>query len=295
MMTSVDIERKRKEIMMDHEQCFYEEQAALWNGTAGRAWVDAQHILDQMFAPMTDVLLSAVAETGGARVLDVGCGTGATTLAVARRLGAAGECTGIDVSAPMIDAARIRAERERSTARFVQADAQRHRFDAQRYDTVISRIGVMFFDDPVAAFRNLRQAVRDGGALRFIAWRGADENPFMTTAERAAAPLVPALPAREPGAPGQFAFADRDHVHRILAASGWSGIDIRPVDLSCAFPASELERYLTRLGPLGRIIDRLDVYTRDRVIAVAQAAFEPYLRQVEVRFTAACWLAAAER
>ena len=118
-----------------------EEQAALWNGTVGRAWVQAQEVLDRMFAPMTDLLIEAVAQAGGTRVLDVGCGTGATTLAVARQLGSKGECTGIDVSAPMIDAARSRASRERITARFIRADVQRHPFDTGAFDTVISRIG----------------------------------------------------------------------------------------------------------------------------------------------------------
>jgi hypothetical protein len=89
----------------------------------------------------------------------------------------------------------------------------------------------MFFDDPVRAFANLRRAARDDAELRFIAWRSAAENPFMTTAERAAAPLLPNLPARPPDAPGQFAFADRRRVHAVLEDSGWTEIDIRPIDV----------------------------------------------------------------
>ena len=143
------------------------------------------------------------------RVLDVGCGTGSTTLAVARLLGAKGRCTGIDISEPMIAAARARAEREGTPASFIRADAQTHAFEPASFDMIISRFGVMFFDDSVRAFANLRRAARDDAELRFIAWRSAAENPFMTTAERAAAPLLPNLPARRPDAPGQFAFADR--------------------------------------------------------------------------------------
>src|SRR5437764_12412260 len=108
----------------------------------------------------------------------------------------------------------------------------------------------MFFSDPVAACGNLRQAGSDGAELRFIAWRSAQENPFMTTAERAAAPLLPNLPARRPDAPGQFAFADRNRLYSILEESGWAEIDIRPLD-ALMLPEKELVRYLTALGPVG--------------------------------------------
>lgn len=275
---------------MDDKQQPYDEQAALWNGAAGHGWVAVQDVLDRMFQPMADLLVQAVRDSAGTRVLDVGCGTGATTLAVAGAVADHGHCTGIDVSAPMIDAARRRAEQERSAARFVCADAQRYPFPRAGFDTVISRIGVMFFDDPVAAFANLRSAARDGAALRFIVWRGPDENPFMTTAERAAAPLLPALPARVSAGPGQFAFADAGRIRSILEGGGWTGIEVRPVDLMCAFPVSELERYVTSVGPLGRVYPQLDADARDAILAMVLPAFEPYMRGGEVRFTAACWM-----
>lgn len=271
----------------------HDEQAALWNGLAGRAWVDAQELLDRMFEPLEELLAQAVPAGSGQRVLDVGCGTGATTLAIARRLGTQGRCTGIDISAPMLATARARAERDGSPAVFVRADAQAHAFEPEGFDMVVSRLGVMFFDDPVRAFANLRHAAREGAALRCIAWRGAAENPFMTTAERAAAPLLPKLPARRPDAPGQFAFADRDRVHRILAQCGWTGIDIRPVDFSCTLPEQALVPYLSRLGPLGLVLHEADERTRAQVIQAARAAFEPYVHGAEVRFTAACWMVEA--
>lgn len=189
------------------------EQTALWSGHAGRAWVEAQELLDQMFKPFEDLLVEVVCGGSGHRVLDVGCGTGSTTLAVARLLGAKGRCIGVDISDPMIVAARARAKREDTTASFIRADVQIHDFELASFDMIISRFGVMFFDDPVLAFANLRRAARDDAELRFIAWRSAAENPFMTTAERAAAPLLPNIPTREPEAPGQFSFADRADAH----------------------------------------------------------------------------------
>ncbi|WP_163988403.1 class I SAM-dependent methyltransferase [Pyxidicoccus caerfyrddinensis] len=270
-----------------------DEQTKLWNGLAGRAWVDAQELLDSMFKPFEDLLIEAVSAESGGRVLDVGCGTGSTTLAAARRLGAKGRCIGIDISEPMIAAARARAEREGTPAGFIRANAQSHAFEPASFDMIISRFGVMFFDDPVRAFANLRRAARPDAELRFIAWRSPAETPFMTTAERAAAPLLPNLPARRPEAPGQFAFADRRRVSSILEESGWAGIDIRPIDVACTLPEKELVRYLTRLGPVGLMLQQVDDRTRTQVIETVRAAFEPYVHGAEVRFTAACWKVSA--
>jgi len=270
-----------------------DEQARLWNGPAGRAWVETQELLDRLFEPLAAPLVEAVPEGAAARVLDVGCGTGAVTLAIARRLGAAGRCTGIDISQPMIAAARMRAERARLAAGFVEADAQVHAFETAAFDTIVSRLGVMFFADPVAAFANLRRAAKAGAVLRFVAWRGAAENPFMTTAERAAAPLLPDLPPRRPGAPGQFAFAERNRVAAILEDSGWTGIEVQPVEFACAMPESGLLPYLQRLGPVGLALAQADAPLRARVVERVRAAFEPYVQGGEVRFTAACWLVEA--
>lgn len=269
------------------------EQAMLWNGLAGHAWVEAQAVLDGMFQPFEDLLVDALPAASTSRVLDVGCGTGSTTLAAARRLGATSTCVGIDISEPMLAAARVRADREGTPARFIRADAQTHAFTPASFDRIISRFGVMFFDDAVAAFTNLRRAARDGAELRFVAWRSPAENPFMTAAERAAAPLLPKLPARTPDAPGQFAFADRGRVQRILEESGWTGIDIQPIDVACSLAEKDLVLYLSRLGPLGRVLPELDEPTRKRVIATARAAFDPYVHGAEVRLTAACWQVSA--
>jgi ubiquinone/menaquinone biosynthesis C-methylase UbiE len=270
-----------------------EDQAALWNGVAGRTWVEAQELLDRLFEPFEKLLAEEVVSGSKRSVLDVGCGTGATTLAIARSLGASGRSMGVDISEPMIALARARAARERVPAVFVAADAQSHAFEAESFDMIVSRFGVMFFEDNVRAFANLRRAARAGADVRLIAWRSPAENPFMTAAERAAAPLLPSMPPRRPGAPGQFAFADAKRVRGILEESGWAAIDVRPLDVACAFPADQLDDYLTRLGPVGRILQEADERTRSGVIAVVRAAFDPYVDGDEVRFNAACWMICA--
>jgi SAM-dependent methyltransferase len=270
------------------------EQGALWNGSSGRAWIENQDILDRMFEPLERLLVEALPVGTGSRVLDVGCGTGSTTLAIARQLGVAGRCTGIDISAPMIDVARTRAAQENARAEFMQADAQVYPFAPASFELVVSRFGVMFFDDAARAFSNLRRAASGGGGLRFIAWRSADENAFMTTAERAAAPLLPDLPARSKDGPGQFALADPGRVMKVLREGGWSDMHIQPIDAPCTLPVAGLSDYLSWMGPLGRALQDADDTTRARVVDAVREAFEPFVHADEICFTAACWMITAQ-
>ncbi|MEO5822395.1 MAG: class I SAM-dependent methyltransferase [Vicinamibacteraceae bacterium] len=264
------------------------QQAALWNGAAGHAWVDEQALLDRLFAPFQQRLVDAVVAEAPGAVLDVGCGTGSTTLAIARALGAA-QVTGIDISVPMIAAATARAADAGVAASFIRADAQDHPFEAASVDMIVSRFGVMFFDDPVRAFANLARTARPGAALRCIAWRSAAENPFMTAAERVAAPLLPDLPPRRPDVPGQFAFANGDRVRGILAESGWKNVDVAPLDVDCRLSEPDLLAYVSRLGPVGVALREADEATRARVVATVRAALDSYMVEGECRFTAACW------
>jgi len=266
-----------------------EAEATAWNGLSGRGWIEMQELLDTMYRPIEALLVEAAAAHGGNRVLDVGCGTGGTTLAIARRLGAKARCVGVDISGPMIAVARERAAKEGSAATFIRTDAQVHAFEPASFDTIVSRFGVMFFDDVVQAFTNLRRAAAGGAELAWIVWRSAADNPFMTVAERAAAPLLPDLPTRRPGGPGPFALADRDRVGTILEQCGWAEIDIQPVDVPCTLPEAELLRFLSRLGPVGAVLQRSDASTRKKVLDAVRPAFDAFVHGTEVRFTAACW------
>ena len=196
-----------------------------WNGRPADAWVTEAERFDSMLAVFGRRLLTAAALEPGERVLDVGCGNGAVSCEAARAVRPGGMVTGLDLSAPMLATARQRAEEQGIDVDFVQGDAQTASFD-QPFDVVVSRFGVMFFDDPVAAFGNLAKATRPGGRLCFVCWQEMFANEWIAVPAMAMVAHVgiPELP--EPGAPGPFALADAERTRGILESAGWSEITI---------------------------------------------------------------------
>ncbi|XVU29080.1 class I SAM-dependent methyltransferase [Actinoplanes sp. CA-054009] len=261
------------------------DQSARWNGSAGRGWADSQEVLEGLFRPLEKVLIEGLPR---GEVLDVGCGTGATTAAIARIPGR--RAVGVDISAPMIAAAR---RRETGGVSFIEADAQVYAFPPASFDAVVSRFGVMFFPDPMRAFANLRRACKPLAVVRLIVWRAIEENPFMSTAERAAGPLMPELPPRPAGGPGQFGLADPALVRGVLAGGGWSDVALEPLDVELTMPESELNGYFTRLGPVGQVLPDVPEPRRSQIVETVRAAFDPFISGTNVRFTAACWLITA--
>lgn len=268
-------------------------QEAYWNETAGRTWAALQDRIDRQIRPLGLAAMDRLAPAAGETVIDVGCGCGDTSLELARRVGPEGEVLGLDISGPMLEVARRRAEEAGAEGlEFRQADAQVAALPGGR-DAVFSRFGVMFFADPTVAFRNLRRSLRPGGRLAFVCWRPLAENLWMRLPAETAADLAPAAPPPEPEAPGPFAFADPDRVRRILAGAGFEGIDIAPHDE--AIGGLDLEGTVEmsfRVGPLGAILrERPDLapVLRERV----REAVRPWLRDGAVYMPSATWLVGA--
>lgn len=268
------------------------EQIEYWNDQTGPKWVDLQPFIDAMLRPFGHAAMEGLGPLDGARVLDVGCGCGDTTLELAGRVGTAGEVLGVDLSAPMLERARQRAvEAAVERASFAQLDAQRDPMP-ERYDAVFSRFGVMFFADPVAAFANLRKAMRQGGRLSFICWQALDHNEWFLVPLRAALEHLPPPEPPEPDAPGPFAFADGSRVERILRDAGYSNVAAVAHDTEIAVgeghSLDEVAEIVTRIGPTNRLLGDSSDDLRRRVVAAVRASLEPYFDGV-ARMRAAAW------
>ncbi len=225
------------------------DQATFWNEEGGRRWVAHIDQLERMLAGLSTVLVDAVGAQPGERVLDVGCGGGPTSNAYARAVGDAGRVLGVDISAVILEVARQRA-RHIPNLEFATADAATHAFEPASFDVVTSRFGVMFFPDPHGAFGNIRRAVRAGGRLCFMCWRGIDENPWMGAPAKAAFSVIPPPEKLPPGSPGPFAFADPAHVRDILASAGFVDIELSPHEHRITLgTVDEALEWLTNMGP----------------------------------------------
>jgi SAM-dependent methyltransferase len=270
-----------------------------WNEVAGPRWVGRQDVQEARNVEMAVQLLQAAAAQPGERVLDIGIGTGVTTIPYAQAVGPSGHVTGADISRPMLDAARRRVdEAGLKNVELILTDAQVHAFDPASYDLLTSRLGVMFFADPNAAFRNLIRALRPGGRLVMAVWATIDENthwkiPF----EIAVRHLGPPAP-QPPHAPGPHAFGDRDYLRGILDSAGFAGIGIeaRQFQVRGDTPAGMAE-HAAQFGLVQRLLDekRAGDAARQAIIREIEAAFAGYATSEGVRLPATFLLVTARR
>jgi len=274
------------------------QQIAYWNDEAGPKWVALQERLDAQLEPFGRLVIDRLAPAPGERVLDVGCGCGATTRALAARVGAGGAAVGLDVSGPMLAHARALSRTEPAPT-FVQADATT--FRAEPFDAVASRFGVMFFADPVAAFTNLHALLRAGGRLAFICWQGFETNQWVSVPMLAALPFItPLPPPPPPRAPGPFAFAEADYVRDILGRAGFVDVALEPQALVTSVGGrgaslEEASEFLLQMGPTARMLANVDADTRTRIAAAVRDAIAPFHDDDGVRMGSASWLVSARR
>src|SRR5262245_59085133 len=217
-----------------------ETEIAYWNGPGGRNWVDRQKTQDTILSPVLEVTIERAVVHAGERVVDIGCGTGATSIALGERVGPSGHVLGVDVSEPMLARATARLPAE-APIRFVRTDATTYPVQTGAFDLLFSRFGVMFFADPVRAFTNLRTALRPGGRLAFACWRKPDENPWLIVPLRAVYEHVPPLPRPGPEDPGPFSFASEQRVRRILDAAEFRSVQLESRDVRSEEHTSELQ------------------------------------------------------
>jgi 2-polyprenyl-3-methyl-5-hydroxy-6-metoxy-1,4-benzoquinol methylase len=273
------------------------DQIAYWNGEAGQKWVDESEGLDALLAPFISEILDRASLKEGECVLDVGCGGGALSIAADSVDGTQKKVLGVDVSEPLLRLARDRAEKAAASVDFACADAGCFQ-TGELLDVIISRFGVMFFDDPVAAFSSLRGNTKQNGRLVFSAWQSLQYNPWAMLPLKCAIDLLPIMPELPPpGTPGPFAFADKEHVTTILRQAGWHLQAIETWGQSLILPGDTLEQgvdFLLKLGPAARLLTDAGIDT---------AGLRPELTKILSRFVnseervllpAAAWIVTAK-
>lgn len=278
-------------------------QRAAWTDISGPRWVAQRDLYDRMLLPFQAAVVEALAPRAGERVLDAGCGYGSTTLAVADRTGDESRVHGVDISPVMIAHARERTAGRR-TVTFAVADAQTDRFDRAaattdgddgRYDAMVSRFGVMFFDDPTAAFTNIARAIRPGGRMAFVCWQAATLNPFFTMGRHIRALIADPPPLPDPTAPGPAAFADPGRAADRIEAAGWVDVDFRSITPTIGFDFGDdgIDNALKLVvgSEAGVLAERyLSPAQRDDAFAAVRADLAGYIVDGAIALPAAAWI-----
>jgi SAM-dependent methyltransferase len=258
-------------------------------------WLTFQPALDAMLEPLGDAVLARLLLRAGEHVLDVGCGTGATTLALAEAVGPTGRVTGVDLSPSLLEVAERRvAERGLDNVTLVVGDAGSHPFAPGQFDVVFSRLGTMFFDEPTAGFVNLRRALRPGGRLGFVSWRALDENGW-ATGPRDAAALVLRDPEVE-GPTGPFSLASEELVRAVLSAAGFVGVEVERHDeplLVGRGDVDEAVELFLQLLPTGYLLVRPERHLMDRVKASLRTMIERHRSDGGIWMGSAAWVVTA--
>jgi ubiquinone/menaquinone biosynthesis C-methylase UbiE len=274
------------------------DQIAYWNGLGGRHWTDRQPVQDVLLAPVSQILIEHCDTKAGERIVDVGCGCGSTSIALAELVVPDGFVLGVDISTPMLARARELAPKD-LPLEFVLADATVYPFDPGSFDLVTSRFGVMFFADPVVSFANLSQALKASGRLAFACWREPRLNPWMMVPLQAAYEHVPRLPQLGPEDPGPFAFASEERVNRILREAGFADIRMEPrdltLDLAIGRGLDAAVQGALEIGPASRALAEHPEDVRAAAMRSIREALMPFVRGESVPVGGAIWVVTARR
>lgn len=268
-----------------------DEQAAFWSRIAPK-WLelDDQLALEVLGALPAKLAMDRLNVLAGQRVLDIGCGTGRTTLELAGLVGSAGAVVGVDIAAELLARGRAEAARlEIDTAEFLHGDVQVINLGKSQFDAAYSRFGVMFFADPVAAFANVRKALRPGGMLSFACWGGVLENEWALVAVAAVVQVTGAPPPMPgPGEPGSFSLADPDRVREVLGEAGFGDIEVTPRADQIVIGEEQVTDFAATTFELGRFagaFENADQEIRARALAAIEQGLRSRLQDGQVRLS----------
>ena len=271
-----------------------QQQIEYWNGPVGERWVGLQETIDASLAEITKSLLPFAAAKPGERVLEIGCGCGTATLALAKTVEPDGSVLAVDISRPMLGLARERAKAANARIEFAEGDAAQAVFKPE-FDLVFSRFGVMFFADPLSAFANIRKGLKQHGRLAFVCWRTPQENLWASAPYAAARDLLPPQEPTDPLAPGPFAFADAGRLRNILDEAGFGEIRIKPLDTTMFMgrDTAEAAAQALNIGPLAKAATGLDEGLREEIRRAVAKTMERFKTPHGITLPAACWLVGA--
>ena len=270
-----------------------------WNGDSGERWAANLERLDLMLQDFGDASVAAAAAQPGEHILDIGCGSGTSTFMLADQVGPTGHVLVVDISQQLLELARAATPKAAPTE-FHLADAATASFPRASFDLLFSRFGVMFFDDPVAAFANMRGALRPDGRVAFVCWRSAAENDWVRLPMAAIRDIVQPAPS-DPDAPGPFAFGNPDRLIDILTTAGFADIEFRPFDTRLAYGRSDTREAAIddaldmafQVGPLARALADQPDDVRARAAEAVRAVFAAQSGDISVLIDGAAWIVTA--
>jgi len=270
-------------------------QRDFWSGKGGDIWVERQNAMDTMLSPLGEAALNKLNLNEGENVLDIGCGCGHTTLNIAKRISPDGQVTGLDISEPMLKRAKESAnEMSISNASFNCVDVQTDDMGEEVYSAAFSRFGVMFFEDPVAAFCNISKSLITGASLSFVCWQSPALNPWQSLFIEAVKKYVD-LPSPPPRSPSPFAFMESEYVSSILEESNFQNIMIEgheaEVNMFSGRSLSDSVKDYISINPVvsGMLKDSTE-QEKTEIINSAIEAFSPYYSAKGLMFPSATWL-----
>ena len=272
------------------------DQKKFWNESKGKSWVKLQPKIDSLLKPIGEAALTKLNPIRGEKIAELGCGTGTMSFLISEKIGTSGLVHGFDISKPMLDyAEKRRINNNIVNIRYTLADLQTYAFKENPFDALFSRFGVMFFDNPVVAFSNLRRSLKRGGRFIFACWAKRLENDWIELPTEIASQFLELPPTPPEKTPGPFAFEDKDYVTNILDEAGWKNIKIE--NFSCAHSAgntlNEAARFLGKMGPMSGPIENSDAETREKFFETLKLRLSEYKTDEGVMMNFSTWIVSA--
>ena len=275
-------------------------QSEYWNGKAGKKWASLANNQDTLLGKLGEATMDAAGVSNGQSVLDIGCGSGGSTFEISRRIGSDGTVWGVDISKPMLDIAIARlTSHDIGNVRFSEADVTTFDFTNHSFDIAFSRFGVMFFEDSVAAFRNINKSLLPGSPLSFVCWQSPIQNPWQSLFVQEVKKFID-LPAPPPRSPGPFAFMESNYVNSILENSNFESIEIEGHEaevnmFSGRSLADSVKDYMAINPVVSEMLKDSSNQVKQEIIKSTMEVFSPYYSDKGLIFPGAAWLVTAKK